>query len=650
MQPGNVMVRQTFNQFIMSTMMVAALHLGYVWSQPEYIGPAALLPLAIDSAILLLAFGILLAARWVALKLPLGDRLVLSGLPSTLIFFLLGFSAFSMLVYSAYTGDRLNISLVAYFIDHPSELFAPIAAETGYLPLFMVAVLAILAGFALHRAHQLNARHLLLIFLLSTLGLLLTGAYAGQKNERMYAFFSPGGNPQILPSGEGYPASTPAWFKSFYLTLFGWDHAAYGQNENAAPNIQYIHQSLESQAGNRPNILILALESIRASATSPYNSSPGIRNLTPNLDHLAQSGLLVEHAYTTVPHTSKALVGIFCGQFPRRQMEIIEAAPGGLPVPCLPKLLAQAGYQTAFFQSAWGKFESRHGLTGNMGFQQTYTQEQLPHQAYKKLSFVGMDDYVMLDPAINWMKEKMKRGEPFLTGMLTVVSHHPYTTPESTRVLHSNDPAYLDEAYSSYLASVAYTDRFIGDLIRKMEQAGLMKNTIVIITGDHGEAFAEHGPVFHNSTPHEEGMKVPLVLYSPSLLPAPKHIAGLRSHLDILPTVLDMAGIKVSGELPGKSLFSPTGHETLSGACWYENHCAVQYKANGEKYIYWHGRKPNEYYQLRPDPGETTNLIRTLTSDKEGQLVLSTFARLNSYQTVYGDSPQNSSAPHLASK
>jgi phosphoglycerol transferase MdoB-like AlkP superfamily enzyme len=349
--------------------------------------------------------------------------------------------------------------------------------------------------------------------------------------------------------------------------------------------MHYGSPVLKSQSGNRPNILLIALESIRSSATSPYNSAPKIRNLTPNLYQLSQSGILVEHAYSTVPHTSKALVGILCGQFPRLGIDIVEANPGGLPVTCLPKLLSQVGYHTAFFQSALGEFENRHGLTTNMGFHETYTQEQLPNQSYKKLSYVGMDDYIMLKPSIDWMKRQVKHGHPFFISMLTVVSHHPYLTPEAERN-HYHELAFVNEAFSAYLASVSYTDRFIGHLIREMQQAGLMENTIVIITGDHGEAFAEHGPVFHNGTPHEEGMKVPLILYSPDLLPAQKRIDGLRSHLDLLPTILELSGIEASRNIPGKSLWNSSGHESLAITCWYDDHCAALYKDSGEKYIY----------------------------------------------------------------
>lgn len=630
----NLTLRQTLNQFALTMLVMGMLHINY--SLAHYSGPwlDLLLPLFIDSAILLFFMAAIITFKFSILKLSFNGGLFLSNLSSTLIFFFLCYGIVLMLAYSAYTGDRFNISLIGYFISNASDLADPVVAETGYLPLFIFVVSAGVFGLILHRAHLLNTQHLIYIFLLAIASLLLARSYASHFDPRVYTFFSPPNNP-ILPSAEKDHSELPPWFRSFYLTMLGWDHAAYRNEEKAEPDAQYVVPVYQSQSGNRPNILLLTLESIRASATSPYNDSPIIRYLTPNLHELSQAGTLVKHAYSTNPHTSKALVGIFCGQFPRKEMEITESDPKGLPVACVPKLLAQAGYETAFFQSALGAFENRHGLTSNMGFQESYTQEQLPNRKYKKLSYVGMDDYVMLQPTIDWMKKQSARGKPFFAGLLTVVSHHPYSTPETRKIFHSYESPFLKNTFAAYLSSVTYTDRFIGDLMRRMQQAGLLKNTIVIITGDHGEAFAEHGPVFHNGTPHEEGMKVPLILYSPDLLPTPRQIDGLRSHLDLLPTILELTGIKVGEQLPGKSLLSSTGHESLAGACWYNNHCAIYYKTTGEKYIYWYGRKPNEYFQLRQDPEETTNLVRTLSADEERHLVRSTFSQLNGYQSVY---------------
>jgi arylsulfatase A-like enzyme len=624
--------KQTIYQFVLTALLITAVHISYALFQLGRLETVSLLPLAIDGGVLSLALLVVISTKWATIRLGFGENFLLSRLPSTLTFFLLGYCALLMLVYAAYTGDRFNVSLFNYFLANSKDLSEAVVAETGYLPLFVVFAMFIVSGIILHRAHQLSRQHLMLIFLSLILSMLLTSSYASSQGKlKIYAFFAPAQNP-ILPKSEKDPTPLPAWFKSFYLTMFGWGHGAYQKSEESLPDINYSFPSYLRHEGNQPNILLLVMESVRASATSPYADSLPIENLTPNLHQLAQSGILVEHAYTTIPNTSKALVGIFCGQFARTDLATTQSNPGEIPGECLPKLLEHAGYKTAYFQSALGEFADRNGLIVNMGFQEHFTQEQLPNQSFEKLSYVGMDDYVMLMPAINWMISQKKSEKPFFLGMLTVVSHHPYAVPRNRNKIGQ----FASElTYRSYLKAVAYTDRYIGDLIKKMRQNGLLGNTIVIVTGDHGEAFGEHGPVFHNGTPHEEGLRVPLILYSEKHKSTSQHIDGLRSHLDILPTVMALTGTKFKGKIPGISLFDPVGHEVLGGVCLYTNHCAVGYKKNGEKFIYWYGRKPNELYQLSQDPFEKNNLIQSLNSAEENDEVRATFSHINAYATAY---------------
>ena len=626
------MFKRPINQFLLTAILLSSLHFSHLITSPEPLTRvSSYYPLIIDSALPLFALCVLLAGKLALSKLPFSEGHLIIDLVGAVIFITLGISAVSVLVFYAYTGDRLNIDLMGYSLSHIHELFGPIVEESGYPILIAALTLLFLAIFLLHKAHKIDTKHLVLSLFLFPPTLLALSPFTSdlQNPPRFLTFYTPAKDP-FQPHIEQDRNPTPPWFKSYYLTLVGRGHGSYKKFESSPPSNNYAAASFISQKGKKPNIIIIAMESVRADAVSPYSINPELRQLTPNLEELARSGLVIENAYTTVPHTSKALVGIFCGQFPRREMEIIEADPDGLPVSCMPKLLAKAGYKTAFFQSALGEFENRHGLKRNMGFGEIFTQEQLPHQNYKKLSYVGMDDYVMLDPSINWMLQHKKQNKPFFVGMLTVVSHHPYKTPKKW-----GNQKKGNSHFENYLNAVSYTDRFIGDLLKQMKQAGLLEDTIVIITGDHGEAFGDHGPSFHNSTPHEDGMKVPLLIYSPSVFPTPARISGLRSHLDLLPTVLELAGTNVSKDLPGKSLLSSKGHDALSGSCWYVNHCAIHYMSNGGKYIYWHGRKPNEYYNLNDDPGESKNMIRSLNSNEESILVRSTFALLNSYQTVY---------------
>lgn len=396
------------------------------------------------------------------------------------------------------------------------------------------------------------------------------------------------------------------------------------------PEREYANPEFVTQSGARPNVVLVVLESTRFSVTSPYASDERFTRLTPNLQKLADQGLVVEQAYTTVPHTSKALVGIFCGQFPRKELDIVEAQPGGLPFNCLPRVLGKAGYQTAFFQSALGSYENRHGLTGNMGFGHVRTQEQLPGKGFASVGYFGSDDSIMVKPAVEWMVARKHGKTPFFVGMLTVVSHHPYARPHE-----EPDISTPDKAYQAYELSVHSTDAFLGRLVEEMRAAGLLENTLIVVTGDHGEGFGEHGPRMHNGTAYEEGLRVPLVLFGPDVLKKTGRQTGLRQHLDLMPTVLELAGIQVSQPLPGKSLLRENGHDQIAMQCWYQDYCAVGIDQRGEKLIYWYGKRSLESFDLANDPAETVNHAAAWPTDVRDDKVEKVFQQLADLRSVY---------------
>ena len=381
----------------------------------------------------------------------------------------------------------------------------------------------------------------------------------------------------------------------------------------------------------RPNILFLLLESFRHDALGVYavaGNSTGSN--TPFLDRIARQGRLIERAYTTIPHTSKALVGIYCGTFPRFETDISEATAGNLPLACLPHLLASAGYTSAHFQTAPGSFEDRVAFLSNVGFDHHFTQESIADGPWAKLGYLGVDDRAMVAPAVDWMRRQSMRGKPFFASMLTIATHHPYVSP-------GNIQPVLDarQARSAYDKAVRDTDEVVGEIFAEMRKHGLLDNTLVVITGDHGEAFAEHGQIAHNGVGYEEGIRVPLILHGP-MLGSPKVIGGLHQHIDIMPTVLNIAGIQISGKLPGTSLFDdPVGHSEVITACFYSDYCLNHVAADGGKVLYFHGKRSLEMYDLNADPGERSNLHAEDTHANALQRLSAAVRLKKSYELVY---------------
>lgn len=374
--------------------------------------------------------------------------------------------------------------------------------------------------------------------------------------------------------------------------------------KSVKPIKTYTSPQKSSSARITPNILFVLLESTRADVVGTPATGDNAKSYAPFLDTLARESWNYESAYTTIPHTSKALVGIYCGSFAKFGTDGFESTKAQYPLNCLPRLLAHHGYRSGHFQTAPGTFEGRSQFLSNVGFSHTVVQEDLSPKQQTRYGYLGLDDRLLVTPMLDWMQKQHEEGHPFFASMLTVMTHHPYVSPGNTKPLQ--EPA---QGKQSYLQAIHYTDDVVRDLLEGMANRSLLKNTIVLITGDHGEGFAEHGQIAHNGTAYEEGMHVPLIVYAPEFLQGARRIGGLRQHIDILPSLLNLIGSRHDGSLPGKDLFSDErGHEEIITSCFYNDYCLNHYRDDGTKMLYFFGKRPSEVYDLRTDPMEKENL------------------------------------------
>lgn len=353
------------------------------------------------------------------------------------------------------------------------------------------------------------------------------------------------------------------------------------------------------EARDRPNIILLLLESTGAGVVAPYGNA----DHTPHLDRLSRNGLTVERAYVSVTHTSKALVGVLCGMWPRLEMESWESLEESLPLPCLPRLLRELGYRTAFLQSALGRFEDRFGLVRNMGFGEAAYRETLIRPGFRPVGYFGLDERALLEPALSLVTAGGE--QPFFLTLLTSNTHHPYETPGISR------RQALREPLRSYERALVAQDLLLGELVAGLERLGKLESTLLIVLGDHGESFGQHGPRQHDVVPYEEVTRVPWVLHWPERWPEPRTIGGLRHHLDLMPTIMGILAPAWEGTLPGLDLFTTPGHERVISSCWYRDVCLAE-RSGDLKVIYRFGLRPLEVFDLRTDPGEHDNLAAGL--------------------------------------
>ena len=350
----------------------------------------------------------------------------------------------------------------------------------------------------------------------------------------------------------------------------------------------------------RRHVALIHLESVRERSATPYEDD---LDTMPYLAGLAKDSLLVERAYTTIPHTSKAIVSVNAGLYPSPKTDIVEAKPGGIPARCIAELLAEQGYKSAWFQSATQTFEDRPQLVENFGYGHFQAYESMKTQGFQLANYLGYEDDIMLEPSRRWLEEN--GDDPTLVMFLGVTPHHQYLAPTRYGLKHFADKPGLGR----YMNAIRYDDFWARNIVEMYKDLGLYEDTIFVIYGDHGEGFGEHGRYQHDGVIWEEGLRVPLIVHDPQSFDGGARVEGPAHLLDFAPTLVDMLGYEVvDGEYPGRSVLDLPEERTLLFGCRPDLLSTARIQGH-KKYIYHFGNRPDEFYDLAKDPLEDHNLI-----------------------------------------
>ena len=534
------------------------------------------------------------------------------------------------------TGAHLSMSAISYWWDNAAATNKIVAADamTWRLPLliaqpvvvaaFIAAVRLPLVRRRLERKGELSARHSLLIA--AVIFFVATGA-------------------ALIPTLNGAGKSVS---RNVFVSIIGQWAAGAGRDDVAESSLADADDTAVvedtprpltafnfdvEEGAARPNIVFIIFESLNWKSSDVYIKG---KNVTPFLKELAKDSLVVENDYTVVPHTSKAIVALQCGMYPFLRTVAKESTPGILPQKCMAHVLRSQGYKTAFFQPA-DDFEHRSQLVSNMGFESFHGLDDMSHKGFEAVSYFGREDMMMMKPSLNWMEAN--RDTPFFITYMTLSSHHNYVTPQSFPKV---DYPVKDPDQNNYLNAVHYIDSFIGRLMGEMKKRGLDDNTIFFIVGDHGEAFAEHARRQHDLIMWEEGLRALGMIYSPKYFPKPGKITGIRSHMDYLPTVMDILGLTPKGETTqGRSLLSPAIKDRkLLHSCWFNGQC-MALREGSIKTIYHFGLQDMEVYDNSKDQFDKHDLAGKKSYDEaflaaRKEQMLAWKNRVNAQYTAWG--------------
>ncbi len=283
------------------------------------------------------------------------------------------------------------------------------------------------------------------------------------------------------------------------------------------------------------NVVMVVMESVGAKnlelTGGPYPDSPA-------LDRLAQHAIVFHNTYVGQPFSSAALAAMFASLYPTHDWMTIPRKSPTIRVPKLPALLEARGYRTAFLHSGSIDYDGNLEFLENKGFQEVISRSS---------DDIKPRDGELVPAALNWIKQG--RGRPFFLAMWTRDTHNPYLS-------YTNHHYVSDYALNRYLNSVAWTDQVVGNLADALQRAGLADNTLLVILGDHGEAFQEHGQSVHNFSVYNEEVRIPLLFVNPQLIPHRIDVTALARQIDIAPSLLDLLGVDAPPSWQGTSLFA----------------------------------------------------------------------------------------------
>ena len=349
-----------------------------------------------------------------------------------------------------------------------------------------------------------------------------------------------------------------------------------------------------------PNIVFVFADQLRSFELSSYG---GLNIETPNLDQLAKEGVRLTNALSTYPICSPYRAMLISGLYPMRNGMTNNDHPYRPELTSFAEACNAAGYQTAYIgkwhldgrgRTSYIPPERREGFQYFQALECTHNYFKSGYYDNNSDELKHWDDYdakSQTEAAQNYIRNR-KADQPFFLMLSWGPPHDPYIAPEAymdkinpkslklrpnvtdrnvakelldqprftlpenrknTRIKyqgHLADTAFVRDMNAGYLASTLAIDDYIGDLVKTLEEEGILDNTILVFTSDHGDHLGSHG-IWGKDAPFEESISIPLLIRYPEKVPVSTVSDVLFTPIDVMPTILGMAGVdcpEVDGE------------------------------------------------------------------------------------------------------
>jgi choline-sulfatase len=339
-------------------------------------------------------------------------------------------------------------------------------------------------------------------------------------------------------------------------------------NDVALSDVRVVRNAGEVLTIDEParNVVVLLIDTLRASKLQAYY--PKTRVKTPTIDTFAAEGTLFERSQSPENWTKPSVASVLTSLHPATHKTKQDASKLPKSALMLSEVYQNAGFKTASF-IANGYVSNAFGFDQGWDHYTNYIREARNTNASN-----------VFGEAEGWI-EKNKDGR-FFVYIQTIDPHVPYDPPAKFLEMYDPKPyngqvqnrrthLMLDDAKKNpnkytftnrdkehiealHDGEISYHDEYFGKFLAKLQMLGLDKNTIVVVTSDHGEEFQEHGSWGHGHSVYQELLGVPLMFRWPGVIPGNTRIGPVVSTLDIGPTVLEATGVPIPAKFEGRSL------------------------------------------------------------------------------------------------
>lgn len=309
-------------------------------------------------------------------------------------------------------------------------------------------------------------------------------------------------------------------------------------------------QSGQAHSGRRPNVLLILVEGLSGAYLPSVAKYHGLQPelALPALDRqLQQYGFhIFPNAVSMQRQTNRGTYSILCGDYPRITTSVPKmtlVASAGAPIECLPRVLKDAGYRTAYLQAASLSFMDKDVFMPLAGFEDVVGRTELDAVGVPSEGW-GADDSAFLNAAFEQIRDLHAHDQPWFATLLNVATHHPFTHDE---IGAGSEALLIRRARAFELLTAA-----LGELLRKLQLDGVLDNTLIILSSDEAGGFHQDGDL-REMLPNNFGMmalRMPSKGSWPRLAPPETLVA----HLDVAVTVLDVLGLDDVSNMIGSSM------------------------------------------------------------------------------------------------